>query len=302
MDESLKSPGSPHRLGFLFVTGSAVAWSLGGLFTRLIPLDSWTMVAWRGLFGAAGLAALLLAAPERGTWSRFRKMGWLGWLFVGQSAAGMTFYLAALRHTTVASVAVIYATAPFLAAGVGWLAMREKPSSSAVCASLAALAGVAVMVGFGGAGGLVGDLLAFGMTLSMAFATVAARNYRDIPIPLTACLASLLSGVICWPLGTPLSVSGRDLALLALFGIVNFAVGLPLFVLGARRLPAIETALIGSVDAPLAPLWVWLVFGETPGASTLVGGAIVFAAVAIQLGVVESAWLKKSPASGAAQP
>ena len=35
-----------------------MAWSLGGLFTRLIPLDSWTMVAWRGLFGAAGLAAL----------------------------------------------------------------------------------------------------------------------------------------------------------------------------------------------------------------------------------------------------
>jgi hypothetical protein len=33
-----------------------------------------------------------------------------------------------------------------------------------------------------------------------------------------------------------LSVSGRDLALLALFGIVNFAVGLPLFVFGARLL------------------------------------------------------------------
>ena len=34
-------------------------------------------------------------------------MGWLGWLFVGQSAAGMTFYLAALRHTTVASVEIV---------------------------------------------------------------------------------------------------------------------------------------------------------------------------------------------------
>ncbi len=94
-----------------------------------------------------------------------------------------------------------------------------------------------------------------------------------------------------------MSVSGRDLALPALFGIVNFAVGLPLFVLGARHMPAIETALISSVDAPLAPLWVWLVFGETPSASTLVGGAIAFAAVAVQLGVVESAWLKKSAAS-----
>jgi hypothetical protein len=55
MNKSLKPLESPHRLasphrrGFLLVTGSAVAWSLGSLFTRLIPLDSWTMVAWRGL-------------------------------------------------------------------------------------------------------------------------------------------------------------------------------------------------------------------------------------------------------------
>lgn len=38
--------------------------------------------------------------------------------------------------------------------------------------------------------------------------------------------------------------------LLALFGIVNFAVALPLYTLGARHLPAIETALIGALDAP----------------------------------------------------
>ena len=287
---------SPHRLGFLLVTGSAVAWSLGGLFTRLIALDSWTMVAWRGLFGAAGLGAVLLATRQRGMWGSLKKMGWLGWLFIGQSAAGMTLYLAALRHTTVANVAVIYATAPFLAAGLGWLALREKPSSSAVYASAAALLGVAIMVGFGGKGGLLGDLLALGMTLTMAVATVVARNSREIPIALTACLASLLSGVVCWPLGMPMSVSGRDLALLALFGVVNFAVGLPLFVFGARLLPAVETALISSVDAPLAPLWVWLVFGETPAVSTLAGGAIVFAAVAIRFYAAESAWLKKSAA------
>jgi drug/metabolite transporter (DMT)-like permease len=37
------------------------------------------------------------------------------------------------------------------------------------------------------------------------------------------------------------------------------------------------------LDAPLAPLWVWLAFRETPSASTLIGGAIVFAAVGIHL-------------------
>jgi drug/metabolite transporter (DMT)-like permease len=207
---------------------------------------------------------------------------------VAQSAAGMMFYLSALRHTTVASVAVIYATAPFLAAALGWMVMREKPSASSLAASLAALAGVAVMVGFGSKGGLVGDLYAIGMTLSMAVATVVARHSRTLPILLTACLSSLLSGLVCWPLRAPLAPGGHDLALLAAFGIVNFAVGVPLFIAGAKRLPAIETALIGSLEAPLAPLWVWLALGETPGASTLIGGTIVFAAVAIHLLVGEA--------------
>ncbi len=277
-----------HRLGVLYVSASALAWSLGGLFTRAVHIDGWTLQAWRGLFGAVGLAAILPFMPERTAWTRLRAMGAMGWMFVVQSAAGMTFYLAALERTSVANVAVIYATAPFLAAVVGWRVLREKPASSAVLASLIALAGVAVMVGFGGRGGLVGDLLALGMTITMAVTTVVARSFPQVPILLTAALASLLSAAVSWPLGSPLAASGRDLALAAGFGVVNFAIGLPLFTLGARRLPPIETALIGALDAPLAPLWVWLVFGETPARSTLVGGTVVFAAVALHLLAAET--------------
>jgi drug/metabolite transporter (DMT)-like permease len=68
-----------------------------------------------------------------------------------------------------------------------------------------------------------------------------------------------------------------------LFGLVNSAAGLALFTLGARMLPVIETALIGSLDAPLAPLWVWLAFNEIPSISTLAGGLIVFSAVGLHI-------------------
>jgi drug/metabolite transporter (DMT)-like permease len=277
-----------HRTGFMLVTGAAIAWSLGGLFTRLIHLDNWTMAAWRGIFGALGLVAVMGFQRQRNLWSQLRHLGWRGWMFIVQSAAGMIFYLSALTHTSVANVAVIYATAPFLAAGLGWLVLREKPSTSSVIASVVALAGVALMVSFGAPGGLSGDLLAVGMTWSMASTMVVARHYREIPILLTACIASLLSGVFAWPFGTPLAVTGHEVFLLALFGVVNFAIGLPLFTIGARLLPPIETALIGAMEAPLAPLWVWLAFNEIPGLSTLIGGTIVFTAVAVHLIVGET--------------
>ena len=271
-----------HRLGLAAVTMSAVAWSLAGLFTRLLTLDSWTMLAWRGLFGGLGLAVVIVATERRHAARAFR-IGWPGWLFSLLSAAGMICFITSLRHTTVAHVAVIYATIPFVAAGLGWGLLGERPTRRALAASIAALAGVGLMVGFSLDGGWSGDALAFGMTVCMALVVVVMRCHPTIPTMPAACLSAILCGLVCWPLGHPLAISGSDLPILALFGIANSAVGLSLFTLGAKHLPAIETALIGSLDAPLAPLWVWLAFGETPAWSTLVGGGIVIAAVTMHL-------------------
>lgn len=278
----MNSPNE-YRIGLLLVTASAVAWSTAGFFTRLIATDTWTLLAWRGIFGAVGIAAAILVLQGgRGLFGLLR-LGWAGWLFALISGLGMICFILALRHTTVAHVAVIYATVPFVAAVVAWMLMREMSGKGAITASLAAFAGVLVMVGFGREGSLFGDLLAFGMTLALALMMVIARKWRDIPVMQAACLSALLSGLVCWPFGAPLSVPAENLLLLALFGLVNSALGLTLFTLGARRLPAVETALIGALDAPLAPLWVWLAFGETPGLATLAGGLIVFIAVTIHL-------------------
>jgi drug/metabolite transporter (DMT)-like permease len=42
--------------------------------------------------------------------------------------------------------------------------------------------------------------------------------------------------------------------------------------------------LIGALDAPLAPIWVWLAFNEIPPTLTLIGGAVVMLAVLGYLG------------------
>lgn len=269
-----------YRVGLALVTASAIAWSTAGFFTRLIPLDTWTLLAWRGVSGAVGIAVVIIILERGRGVSDFMRLGWAGWLFALVSGAGMICFILALRHTTVAHVAVIYAAVPFVAATLAWVLMREAPTKGAVVASLIAFAGVVMMVGFGREGSLFGDLLAFGMTTALALMMVIARQSPGLPVMQAACLSALLSGMVCWPFGAPAAVSASDFLLLALFGLVNSALGLVLFTLGARRLPAIETALIGALDAPLAPLWVWLAFSETPDSATLIGGSIVFVAVA----------------------
>jgi drug/metabolite transporter (DMT)-like permease len=273
------SSSRDHQLGLIYVTISAVAWSTAGFFTRLIPLDAFTMLAWRGIFGAISLLGVIILLNGRGWMREFTQIGRAEALYIGLTVVGMIMFITSLRWTSVAHGAVIYATIPFLAAFLGWFFLKEYPSRGAIAASVVAIAGVLLMVGFGSDGGLFGDILAFGMTLSMALSIIVVRRNPAMSVAASACIGALISVLICWPLGAPLMVSGTELGSLALFGFINSAMGLAFFALGSKKLPAIETALIGALDTPLAPLWVWLAFGEKPGWNTLVGGSIVFAAV-----------------------
>jgi drug/metabolite transporter (DMT)-like permease len=273
---------SQYRLGLALIIASTIAWSTAGFFTRLIGLDAWTMLAWRGIFGGVGIAIASLALEGR---DLRQSIGARGWLFAIVSAVAMILFITSLTLTTVAHVAVIYAIIPFVAAGLGWLILQERPSVHALVASAAALVGIAVMMRLSTEGGWLGDAIAFAMTLCMAAMMVVARRFKSGSALRSAALSAFLSALACWPLGHPLAVSGHDLMLLALFGLANSALGIGFFALGARYLPAVETALIGALDAPLAPLWVWLAFNETPSGATLVGGLIVFAAVGTYLAI-----------------
>lgn len=278
------NPQAQYRLGLILVTASALAWSTAGYFTRLVPLDAWTLLFWRGIFAAIGLLVFIAILQGKAGLRSFAALGWPGWVYAIISGLGMICFITALTLTTVAHVAIIYGTVPFVAAAVSWILLREKPSPMALFCSLLALLGVVITVGFGLAGGsLLGDLLAFAMTFVLAGMMVISRRYQHIPTLPAACLSAVLSAFACLPLVGILLPSGCELVQLALFGLVNSAIGLALFTLGARLIPAVETGLIGSLEVPLAPIWVWLAFSETPDRNTILGGALVFIAVLTHL-------------------
>ena len=270
-----------HRLGVALVTAAAVAWSLAGFFTRLIPLDAWTILFWRGIFGGFFISLYVIAHYRGRTLVVTRAMGWPGLLITCLSTLGMTTFIPALKLTSVANVAIICATGPFVAAVIAWLWLRERVSGLTLGASLLAFAGVALTVAGagGGAGSLSGDILAFVMTSAIAAMTVALRRYRGVPMLPTACLSNFLGSVISLAFAAPLAVGAVDLGNLALFGLVQMSLGLTFFTIGSRLIPAAEAALISVLETPLAPLWVWLAFDEKVSLHALIGGGVVMIAV-----------------------
>jgi drug/metabolite transporter (DMT)-like permease len=276
-------PRREHRIGLFFVVAAAITWSSAGFFTRLIGLDYATMIAGRGIFGALGMLVLIIAFDPRHWTSQFRRMGWADVVYIANYVFGTTCYISSLGLTSIAHNSVIFATIPFISALLGWLFLREIPSKHVVGASAVAIAGVVIMVGFGTDGGLWGDILSFGGTASMAASIILVRRYRHIAVIPGACIASFISGVIPLALTDLTQMTALSLTYLILFGLLNAAPGLTLFSLGSKRLPAVETALISTLDTPLAPLWVWIAFNENAGPQTIVGGVIVLAAVFVHI-------------------
>lgn len=98
------------------------------------------------------------------------------------------------------------------------------------------------------------------------------------------CLSQVLVVVTVGPFADPGSVSSKDLALLAALGVGQIGLGLAFLTMGARLIPAAEVALISLLEVVIGPLLVWLAYAERPSTTTLLGGAVVVTAVAIQAG------------------
>jgi drug/metabolite transporter (DMT)-like permease len=269
------------RRGALLVAAAACCWSSGGLIARLVATDPWTTSFWRGICAAAFLTAVAALRARRSGDQR-RRLGWPAWAFACSIAVASTCFLLALRRTSVANTLVVMSSGPYLAGLLAWLFLGERVRPRSWVAMAITVAGTAVMVsGSRATGHLAGDALAIGMAAAFAAGVVVVRANPDVPMTPAVALGALLASAFALPFAEPLSVGARDLGLLALFGLGQFAAGFLLFTAGAPLIPAAEASLIGLLETALGPLWVWLALGEEPGPRTLIGGAMVLGAMLV---------------------
>ena len=234
-------------------------------------------VAW----SSAGVLLYVVATERRRTLNAFRAIGRGGVLVVALLAISSASFFLALNHASVASVLFMQALAPILAAALG-TALGDPVRRRTWIAMAVAVAGVAVMVGGPGSPSPAGLALSFVMTLSFAAALVATRHHRDVSMAPATCLSQLVVLACAAPFASPSTIGARDLVLLATLGVAQIGLGFVLLTIGARLIPAGEVALITLLEIVLGPLWVWLVLSEHPSTATLVGGAVVLAAVLLE--------------------
>lgn len=237
-------------------------------------------LAWRegwAAFGAAGRAGAVV---------------WHG--FCGFTVFGLVVFWA-LYYTTPAHVSIILALQPMMAAFWMWLRHGLRPTNHALACSLAALAGLAILITRGNpvealaAGSLTGDAMAFIGGLGWLVYTLGAQRFPGWS-PLRYTTLTCLAGTLGIALITAvLTAAGRsqmpDAATLTAqapaivyIGIFPFYVAIFLFAIAVARLGAVNALLIGNAT-PVAVFAVDALRGRAPQPVEWLGAGVVVAAL-----------------------
>ena len=275
------------RRGLVFVFMAGVFWSTIGLGVRMIDEATvWQILLYRSI-SLSFFLAIVIYIRSRGNLFKVVKATGLPGCIAGLALVGAySGGIYGIQSTSVANAMLLFASAPFMAAILGWIFLREKVRKATWLAILIAIAGIGIMVQDKTQGGaaLLGNLAALGSAFGFAVFTVALRWGRSgdmLPAAfLSGIFAVFITSIICLLSGLSFQISVNDTSISMGMGIFQVGTGLVLYTLGSKTLPAAELTLLSLAEVLLGPLWVYLFLNEVATLNTLLGGLVLLLAIA----------------------
>ncbi len=274
------------RLGLVFVFMAGVLWSTVGLGIRLIEEATvWQILLYRSISLSLFLAIVIYLRSKENLFTVIRAAG-LPACVAGLALVGAySGAIYGIQSTSVATAMLLFACAPFIAAILGWLFLKEKVRKATWISILFAMLGIGIMVQDKSTGSaLLGSLAALGSAFGFAVFTVALRWGRSVEmlpaVLLSGIFAIFITSSICLLSGLPFQISVNDTGISMGMGVFQVGAGLVLYTLGSKTLPAAELTLLSLAEVLLGPVWVYLFLNEVVTLSTLVGGLILLLAIA----------------------
>lgn len=280
---------------------SAVTFATSGTFARSLIGAGWSAEA--AVAARVGIASLVLAVPAllslRGRWHVVRRnLGMITLFGLLAVAAAQACFFNAVRFLPVGVALLLEYLGIILVVGWMWLVHHQRLRRLTVAGSVAAIAGLVLVLDLSGAGRVdpVGVLWGLGAAIGLAtYFVLSARGDKALPS------AALASGGMAVGAAVLLGLGALGaLPLHATFGEVTFAgsrvswlvpiIGLSLvaavvaYVAGigaARILGARLASFVGLTEVVFAVLIAWLLLAELPTTIQLIGGVLIVAGVAL---------------------
>ena len=262
--------------GAILVLLGAIAFSLGGVFVKLIPWNPVSINGGRCLFSSLVIGAYMYFSGHKLKINRTVLLG-------AACVAGMLIcYVASMKLTTAANAIVLEYTAPIFIIIFEALIFKKKPSKLNIIICLIVLGGIGIVVSEGlGKGHLLGDMLALLSGVFYAF-TIMLNDFESGD-SLSSVLLGHMSTVF---IGLPFILQETDfsantLLLVAALGIFQAGAGYTLLTVGLKKCEPLTGSLVASIEPVLNPILVALFYGEYMSGKTIIGAIIVIGTIII---------------------
>jgi len=256
-------------------------WSLGGLLIKSIP---WPPLAISGMRG--GIAAIVIYIYSRNDKITITKDKIIAACFY---TLVVTLFVMANKLTTAGNAILLQYTAPVYVALFGYMFLGERSTFVDWATIMILLLGLALFffddLSFDG---YLGNVLAILSGMSFAGLTLLLRKQKDDSPSDSILLGNILTLVI----GLPVIVGGTEfdlnsIILILLLGVLQLGVPYIFYTTAIKHVTALDAIIFPIIEPILNPLLVFIVLGETLGAWSVFGGALVLS------GVIFRAILKK---------
>lgn len=274
-----ESTTADQKMGLSMAFSGGLLLSIDVPILRMADTDPWTMILVRGALSFAALLTFwLLFRRGRPDATPFVN-GYTSVFLSCITAVASILFLNAIHHTTVANVVFILAFNPMFAALLSWLVLGERTPAATLLAILVSFVGVLVIVWDSLISGhYFGDFLALGTSMILAVSLVTVRR-SGTDQSMSPAFGTLLAAVGVFWFASPGTLSVESWGWLALNGLLIVPAASALMMLGPRFISAPIVAMFFLLETVLTPIWMWLIFDETPTEHALMGGAIIFSAL-----------------------
>lgn len=279
------SPEARDPLGGLFVAAGALLF--GGVvvlgkteIVQAIPDPSMLSIRF-------AVAALLLAAYLGVTRGSLRPAGrerrWLLLLGGVGYATEASFFFAALARGTAATVTLLFYTYPVLVTVISAVVGLGRPGLLLIGSLTAAVAGAALVIT--SSGGLditvAGILFAFGSAAAFSVYLILADQTVRRTLPLVSSMwvsASAAGALAMYSLASGTAELPRGSALVSILAMGALTAGaFTLLFLGLRRIGAVRTSIVASLEPVAAALLAFAFLGESLRLGVVAGGIFILA-------------------------
>jgi drug/metabolite transporter (DMT)-like permease len=255
-DLSNKTPETP--LAIVFLIGSGVLWSTSGTLVKWVDLNPLAITGVRSAI--ASVVFLIFIGKPKFTWS-FNQLG--GAVVF---AATVILFVASIKLTTAANAILLSYTAPiFTALFSGWF-LNEKVFWHDWLATTIVVGGIALFfIGRLETRGLWGNIMAIGSGLTWAWMALFLRKQKSGSPFESILLGHWLASLIGLPFILRGGPSFNGWLGLIFLGVLQQGIAQIMYTLAIKKVKALDSMLIISIEPVLNPLLVFIFIGRKPG-------------------------------------